>query len=92
MFLFFPKFTIHLNREVEEELKKESFRCARDQQPPTPSSGEKGADEEGGVKATIGGGEGEWAQKWGCNDDSGEYGADKVALATQTIQQSTIRR
>ena len=28
------------------------------------------ADEEGGVKVTIGRGEGEWAQTWGCNDDN----------------------
>jgi hypothetical protein len=29
-----------------------------------------GAVKEGGAKTTIGGGgEGEWAKKWGCNDD-----------------------
>ena len=39
------------------------------QRPIAHVSGGRGADEEGGVKATIGGGEGEWAQKWGCNDD-----------------------
>ena len=47
-------------------------------------------EEEGGTKATLGGGE--WAQKWGCNNDDNKYGANKVALVAQTIQQSTIQQ
>ena len=50
-----------------------------------------GASEEGGAKTTIGGGEEEWAQKWGCNNNDNEYGANKVASAARTIRQSTIR-
>ena len=46
--------------------------------------GGRDSDEEGGTKATIGGG-GEWAQKWGCNDDYNKYGANEVALAARTI-------
>ena len=50
--------------------------------------GGRDSDKEGGTKATIGGGE--WAQKWGCNDDDNEYSADKVASASRTIRQSTM--
>ena len=55
--------------------------------------GGRGADKEGGANTTISlGGEGEWAQKWGCNDDYDEYGADKVASAVRTIRKSTIQQ
>ena len=54
--------------------------------------GGRGASKEGGAKTAISGGEGEWAQKWGCNNDDNKYGADKVALAAETIQQSTIQQ
>ena len=51
--------------------------------------GGRDSNKEGGTKATIGGGE--WAQKWGCNNDNNEYGANKVALASKTIRQSTMK-
>ncbi len=56
----------------------------------SPSRVGRGANKEGGMKATIGGGEGEWAQKWGCNDDDNKYSANKVASASQMIRQSTM--
>ena len=73
MFLFFPKFTIHHNREVEEELKKESgkYMAHNDdsgrplQLPLAHVPGGRGANEEGGVKATIGGGGGGMGAKMG---------------------------
>ncbi len=52
------------------------------QRPLTHVHGGRDSDKEGGTKATIDGGE--WAQKWGCNNDNKEYGA------LRTIQQSTM--
>ena len=44
-----------------------------------------GAIEEGGAKTTIGGGgEGEWAQKWGRNDDNDEYDAYDVGRSIRS--------
>jgi hypothetical protein len=45
------------------------------------------ADEEGGVKTTIDGGEWGWVQKWGPddNDDDDAYDANDVASAARAI-------
>ena len=56
--------------------------------PKSPEGG--GAEEEGGPKTTIGRGrEGEWAPKWGHNDDNDEYDADDATSAARSVQQST---
>ncbi len=52
-----------------------------------PSSSQEGggAVKEGGAKTTIGGGgEGEWVQKWDCNDDDDEYDAGNVGRSIQS--------
>ena len=93
-FYFFPSLRyISIERWRQEELKKDNDSRRPLQRHLAHLPGGGVANKEGGVKATIdGGGEGEWVQKWGCNNDNNKYGANKVALAAQTIQQSTIQR